>query len=217
MDYVKNTEYYHVHRVGSHDDLWQANKTIFFGQKERNLFNSYYDNNAPGMFIAGDQTRYAVKTALTKILSQPENYKLDDYIKMLKFLVGVIDDQCMFIRETIFEEVRKNYFPQLPSRQTCIWVEEKGAVPYWWNTLAKEGIKFKIFKLSLTGVIHRTDQRYLIADTLIHSDLRANAFKYWTGADGSNPTEEELLFEGIIQIIEGYTNLDEFTKVSSRS
>ena len=120
----------------------------------------------------------------------------------------VIKEQGMFIRETIFEEVRKSYFPHLPSRKTCIWVFEKEAVEYWWNAL--EGQQKLIFELQLTGSMHRADQKHLINDTLDHDTLRSLAFQYWTGAEGEKSIEEEILFEGVIDIKRSFENVGEF-------
>lgn len=59
-----------------------------------------------------------------------------------------------------------------------------------------------MFKLQLTGVIHKADQRHLITEILPEEILRRYAFDCWTGADGKNPVEEELLFEGIATVVE---------------
>jgi hypothetical protein len=41
-----------------------------------------------------------------------------------------IKDMGTFIRETIFDEIRRNDFPTLPSRMQCIWVCEEKDIPY---------------------------------------------------------------------------------------
>ena len=59
-----------------------------------------------------------------------------------------------------------------------------------------------MYKLELTGIIHKVDQKHLSADIVPHDQLKINAFNYWTGADNTNPIEEEYLFEGIVKIKE---------------
>jgi len=114
-----------------------------------------------------------------------------------------LNELRLFVRETIFEEVREKHFASLPSRKTCIWVSEENAVSYWWKTLSSNGQNnYKILKLNLSGSIHRADQQYLSWGTFSLNQLRYNAFKYWAGSDGSNPIEEELLFEGNIEVID---------------
>jgi len=115
------------------------------------------------------------------------------------FLGTVVKENAMYLRENVFEQVRSQYFTNLPSRKTCIWVFEPDALDYWKTAI--QGDK-KLFKLELTGVIHKADQRHLVAEILPEKILRRHAFDYWTGADGKNPVEEELLFEGIATIVE---------------
>jgi len=116
----------------------------------------------------------------------------------------------IFTRETIFEEVRAKYFPNLPSRQTCIWVGTKEAIPFWWEKLSNPLNKHKIFKLGLTGILHRTNEKYLVEDNS-HLDLIHNAIRYWAGEEGSGSLSDELLFEGRIEVIEEYNDLNDFT------
>ena len=72
---------------------------------------------------------------------------------------------------------------------------EKNSVAYWNSTL---GNGCDLYELELTGILHKTDQRHLKWDVISHEEIRKNAFSYWTGSDGTNPIEEELLFEGIV-------------------
>ena len=65
------------------------------------------------------------------------------------------------------------------------------------ETLAQSG---SIFTNGL-GLLYMADQRHLIADTYPHDDLRVKAFEYWTGSDGITLEDQEVLFEGIINIV----------------
>ncbi len=183
------------------------NSVIYWGQKERNNFNKFYDNYSFITNLTNGKGPMHGKTALENFLKQPEEFQLYNYRDMLEEALSIIKEQSMFIRETIFEEVRANYFPELPSRKTCIWVCTKNAVPYWWGNL--RGHK-RIYKLLLTGVLHKADPKHLINDTLSHNEIRSNAFNYWTGSDGYNPLEEELLFEGVIKVLEEYKDIEDF-------
>jgi Protein of unknown function (DUF2441) len=113
--------------------------------------------------------------ALERFQSHPAEYQTENWQRMLREATAALKEQCTLIREYIFEEVRANYFPQLPSRRTCIWVVEKNAVPYWWARL--DGEHKEIFRLDLTGVLHRADERHLAADALSLTELRAMAFE----------------------------------------
>lgn len=117
-----------------------------------------------------------------------------------------------FSREIVFEEIRANFFPNLPSRRSGIWLCHKNAVQYWYNEIS--GNK-TIVKLNVTGRCHIGDQRHLVLDLFSHNQLRNFAFNYWTGTDNENPEEIEILFEGILNIVDVYKTLDEFKLLNS--
>ncbi|WP_027626267.1 DUF2441 domain-containing protein [Clostridium lundense] len=204
---VKNEIYYHIHRIDQWQGEWKANSVIYWGQKELNNFNKFYNNHGFTTNLTNGMGYLYGRKALRNFLKQPESFQIQNYREIIQQALIIIKEQCIFTRETIFEEVRGNYFPSLPSRKTCLWVCTKDSLPYWWSAL--NGTK-KIFKLELTGIMHKADEKYLICDTLSHDEIRANAFNYWTGSDGLNPKKEELLFEGVIKVLQEYYNLSDF-------
>lgn len=205
---TKNEVFYHIHRTGPHSAIWKVGSRINWVRKNRNIFNSFFDTHH---FVTDNTNGNGSKHFLSAIecfRQQPVEFKQAQFNYYMEMAYTVIKEQGMFIRETIFEEVRKSYFPHLPSRKTCIWVFEKEAVEYWWNAL--EGQQKLIFELQLTGSMHRADQKHLINDTLDHDTLRSLAFQYWTGAEGEKSIEEEILFEGVIDIKRSFENVGEF-------
>jgi hypothetical protein len=209
--HVKNQDFFHIHRIGPWSDRWQVGKTIFRGNKELNLFNQTY-NEKDRDFEGPDGIKYPGNRAIPYFLAQSSEFQNQNIKNILIIAQDVIKEQGMFIREEIFEEVRRNYFPQLPSRKTCIWLCDKESVEYWWSKLQTPKEKMKIFKFNVTGILLKTDQKHLIHESVAHDTLRAKAFEYWTGSDGLNPLEEEFLFEGIIRIIEEYPDLQSFSQ-----
>lgn len=184
--------------------MWYKGNKINLTTKQINDFNSYYDNYFPK--IAIDNVEYPVIEAMSIINSK----KLYANEKNAEFIVNqlhsIANELAIYMRESIFEEIRAEYFSDLPSRKSCIWLCEKESVKYWLKAL-NPGSNFRIFKLELTGVIHKADQRHLKTEVLPCELIRENAFNYWTGTDGNNYLEQEILFEGIINI------LDEFEKI----
>lgn len=207
--HIKNETYFHIHRIGPWSDRWKVGSTIFWGQKEINNFNRWYDNNVLAKDFNDGAGMFSAKAALNKFLSFQRDYQNNNYEGIINFAYEVINEQSMFIRESLFEEVRKNYFPNLPSRKTCIWICEENAVEYWWKRLHGDKINHKILQIEVTGTLHKADQKHLINDTLSHNKIRTNAFNYWTGTDGNNPLEEELLFEGVIKVLNEWNNIKE--------
>lgn len=112
-------------------------------------------------------------------------------------------ENLLLIRELIFEEVRNAMFPQLPSRQRCIWLipDNPAAVKYWWSTMA--GPK-KIFQLSVSGKYHVANQSFLKIDSGPYNlnAWKERAFRYWAGIKGADAIEDEVLFEGFVNTLE---------------
>lgn len=205
---IKNQKYYHIHRIGPHSSIWQVGNRINWVRKTPNIFNSFYDTHKVITDNTnGNGTKHFL-SAMDCFRQQPPEFQQAMAFNYLDMAYTVIKEQGTFIRETIFEEVRKSYFPQLPSRKTCIWVCDKNAVEYWWNSLQSEGNY--IFELNLTGSMHHADQHHLIHDTVDHDTLRSSAFQYWTGIEDSKSIETEILFEGVIDILRSFPNIDEF-------
>jgi hypothetical protein len=134
----------------------------------------------------------------------------DEYLKpfyhfnpeeTIKELDRALKDYLILVREWIFEEIRKEFFPNLPSRQRCLFVipNDVQSLNYWRNTLGKNG---NILKLELTGKLHRANQLHLDLTTDNLDHIRGKAFKYWAGASGSNSAEDEYLFEGFAKVLE---------------
>ena len=208
--YIKNGIFYHIHRPNTFTYLWRVGATINIFKKEPNSWNKFYDTYSISTDITNGNGRSYLLAAIKNFIRQPPDFKQQHYEEYIQLAKTAIEEQGIFIRETIFEEVRSAYFPELPSRKSCIWLMKDNAIQYWWNTLGGDK---KIFKVVVTGTLHRTDQKPLINDTVSHDKLRALAFEYWTGADGRNPIEEELLFEGIVQVTEEYQNISQFNNM----
>ncbi|HGY9586988.1 TPA: DUF2441 domain-containing protein [Vibrio diabolicus] len=203
---VKKAEYFHIHRVNDSSSIWEVGSRINWVQKKLNLFNEHYNKN--GLFYNDGVDNLPFRQAMEKFFNATPEYQNAHIGNMLAMSQEVGKSLSMFVREQIFEEVRSNYFPHLPSRKNCIWVCSKEAVPFWWDTLGAENQK--ILKLSLTGSLFISDQKHLLADTVRHDDLRALAFEYWTGSDGLNVEDQEVLFEGIIDVVDSFESKEQF-------
>lgn len=120
----------------------------------------------------------------------------------IESIKNTLNHTTKVIRELIFEEVRKEFFPSHPSRQRCLWVinaENDNSLNYWINTL---GTADKILRVKLTGKIHVANQEFLNLTTENLNKIRQNSFHYWTGTSGVRLEEEEILFEGFAEVIE---------------
>ncbi|MCE5208323.1 MAG: DUF2441 domain-containing protein [Chloroflexi bacterium] len=194
--YVKDGIFFHFHRANKYSNSWVPGAQIDFSGRQLNLFNGYYDDFIRQYPVNSNQlwTRAAIQKVKKELNS---NLNYDFVNSFLTYFDNVAEDFAFYMRESVFEEIRKDFFSDLPSRKTCLWVLEYDAIDYWRKTMGG-----KLLKLKLTGVIHKADQRHLPNEVLPGNVIREKAFNYWTGSDGRNPIEEELLFEGIVKVME---------------
>ncbi|MED4403252.1 DUF2441 domain-containing protein [Metabacillus fastidiosus] len=171
MEIVEDRVFYHIYRKVSWNpySMWELGHTYFIG-KERNPFIKYYD--------------------LTDcVYNQNDNQSL----------ISAIRHYQIYVREQIFEEVRKEFFPNMPSRFKGLWVIEEDikTLNYWWKVFGESGT---IIKLILNGKIHRGNEQYLQLTGREADFIRQQAFKYWSGSKGLNPNE--VVFEGFAKVYE---------------
>ena len=131
-------------------------------------------------------------------------YPLNTQINM-ETMTHILADYQRFATETIFEEVRQQYFPELPSRQKCLWViphtvSLNEAVQYWNKFLSTEQ-KPKLSQLNCSGKIFYADSTFVSPTTIGNfPEYRKRAYKYWSGVV-ENPLAVEGLFIGKIKVI----------------
>ncbi|AND39635.1 DUF2441 domain-containing protein [Cytobacillus oceanisediminis] len=107
------------------------------------------------------------------------------------------------LREYVFEDIRSKLFPELPSRQTCLWVVpmKKAEDIIYWKTQLDVDRQFIL--LELTGKVFSTDESHLhIRPENFRNikELEGKAKDYW-GAEPGDSVEENL-FEGKFKVLE---------------
>ena len=203
MEIAADKKYYHIQKKGS----WEVGETYFIG-KEKNTFytyfdkkgNNYYDPKSGRSINTFDIAKSMVDFLKTKRKS-PNLTKFHSFDKdqAIKHLFDTLGHYLRFVREHLFEEVRKEFFPDLPSRLRCLWIipHDKNAVNYWWKNLGRKG---KIFEISVSGKVHQASQQYLNITTQSFDYIREQAFKYWAAKSVENQNEYECLFEGFVKV-----------------
>lgn len=205
---IKNKIYYHISKKPNpYQNLWEVGNTINLTQKQLNNFSAFYEHYYPYLTI--DNTKYSILEACRIIQAHKLYLNPNNTESIIQSMSSIINEMALYLRETIFEEIRTTYFPNLPSRKYCIWVCEREAIPFWQNKL-RLGNDYSIYELNLTGIMHKADEKYLKAEILPADQIRSNAFKYWTGTNDLNPLEQEILFEGIVEIKNKY---DSYTDI----
>lgn len=208
--FVENVVYYHIQRSDPwKGQPWNVGQTYFIGGK-KNPFFGFYDFAAFNIQDPISKNWYSLNHVANSMIKYIDKKEKDEYLKSFyhfdsekttRELYNALEEYLKLVREWTFEEVRREFFPNLPSRQRCLFVipMEFQSLNYWWNKLGKNG---NILKLELTGKLHRTNQEYLLATTDSLDHIRGKAFRYWAGASGSNAAEDEYLFEGFAKVLE---------------
>jgi hypothetical protein len=206
---VKNKEVFHIHRIGEWSDKWKVGATIYWTGEELNFFSRAGDNYDCVTEITNGKGMMDLFEALKIFFDQTQEYKLQNYESILKEAHNRLRQNAIYLREFLFEEVRRDSFVHLPSRRTCVWGCSMTAVEQWFNSMKRQK---KILKLSVTGNYHQGDNKHLKIGTFSLDTYRKNARSYWSGVDGSDPANEECIFNGVIDILEEYFDFETFRR-----
>jgi len=214
MEYVNGKVYYHIQSKASWNKYpqWQQGSTYTIG-RSKNPWFGYFDEN--GKNIANPTTGkvFTADTVAALILAHQDGQPQDPELKAffsydiknaIIYLRAALSHYVKFARETVYEEVRVQNFPELPSRQRCTWVvpDDENTAEYmrfWWPKLNQN--ERRILKLELTGKLHKTNEEFLLFATNPLDYDRQYAFKYWSGEQGADINKIECLFEGIVKVL----------------
>jgi hypothetical protein len=200
---VKDSVVYHIQKDTTQPG-WNVGDSFFFGEVKNHFFSSFDD--ASTVVTVGGVNYYVrdVLLNLNRIRKGEDSFipslgecKID-YAKVEDVAYKALSFTTSFIRETIFEEVRLKFFPHLPSRQRCIWVIPDGQSLTFW----KQYITGRIFQLKINGKAYRASDKHLGNDSMSINQYRRNAFNYWAGLGVRGDPDEEILFEGFVEVIE---------------
>lgn len=188
---IKNRILFHISR----ENNWKVEDKITSGERENPFWlkcKNYSpkinkDNHIITMFEMFDQN--------------PSFEATQDSIDFLyQQLKNVSKETAFYIREQVFEEVRKEFYPQLPSRQKCLWLSEEDQLPYWKSIVDNE--QGYLLTLELNGKVFCGDEYWLKADTFSSIEYVDRAKHYWSGELSSIPRKEYLFHgQGIIKEI----------------
>lgn len=166
---VKGKVLYHIHKSNMFDERWKVGNKLCFSKKEYNSFFGFY-------------TKYIIEKNEEKIAAESK-----------------IKEYTMLIRELIYEEVRRNEFPRLPSRRHCIWLCDKETLGLWLNTLGEDT---SVYRVKVSGNLHMCCGEQLEDNSINYTILTDAARRYWSGENAKTSKEREYLLEGKVEIIE---------------
>lgn len=107
-----------------------------------------------------------------------------------------------YIKEEIFEEIRRQYFPDAPSRFKCsfLFPELSIAREYYANAARYQCYVYAVEVEEANSFIAEMD--LLKCDGMSYEDIAAHAQKYWSGEQHPNSGTLEVLTTGACSVKE---------------
>lgn len=195
-----STDYYHINRIvpwSSYGKL-NAGDQIDIGGNSNPYFK-FFETQKKAYFITqkdGSQLLMGGARFIGAVASGEVNSP-----HIVSIANELVQHLVAYIRELIWEDVRRKEFPHLPSRQRCIWlVPTIQGVKYWINRMQVSG-EFQVVRVRIQGRIHKASESFLLGDSEPMEETIGKARRYWLGIVES-PDTEEIIFEGRVKVIE---------------
>lgn len=121
---------------------------------------------------------------------------------LLRSSLSILTHQAMILREFVFEQVRRDEFPEKPSRLNGIWlIRYDEPLLAQWCATAPHG-QFRAFEIEATGKVHHGASKYLKPECIGIAQLQENARRYWASDPNDLRTDNhEILCEGEIKVL----------------
>jgi hypothetical protein len=215
---IENEEFFHIQRLNDINMEWFIKNKYRVGENFNRFhkvlntdLGSHRQSNVSNKLLINYMDEILqLKSSSTEECYKKLYFERLDHISLLKNTLRDVQSSfrhyLQWIQEEIFENVRLNNFSDLPSRQKCLWICSYEDLPYWWGKF--ENACKKILKISATGIIHKADGHFIVADTFSINEIEKRAFDYWSGLI-QNKDEIEYLFQGEIFVQNEYKSIDE--------
>lgn len=193
MHEIESAEFFHIQRNKDWGqcDNWKVGDVIEIGNKHNKFMKSRY-NSDYNMNPELDFEKEFVRL-------QQKNLDQSD-LQHLKNMSIVWKEYIIKTREYIFELERLRLDPELPSRFNCLFVTDLAGINYWKPLLGNLNSQ-TIYRLSLSGKIHKANEKFVRLNTDSQEFNHDQARKYWAGED-ADQSGYEFLFEGTIKVLD---------------
>jgi hypothetical protein len=205
--HIENGKFFHIHKHNS--PKWFEGARNTFGNEPNNAWRAF---ELARRVITDPKTNemYTVDLVALKALnfyrkqSQKESrlkfYHHDPVLTLAETLDSLFLATSM-VRELIYEDVRRLDYPMLPSRTSCIWLipEDAKSVRFWLDSM--RGDYKKVFRVNVTGELHRAIQQVVMGDTISMSEWRGRAAEHWNGIK-TECYDDELTLSGDVEVLD---------------
>lgn len=181
-------------------DILEFNKNIPNGQYNR-VFNTDFKLNG---VRPSDEMYSAAKRKFKKFKSKEDIYSV----------AHILEYYDVAIKEIALEEVRREKFPNLPSRLHCMYLSISKDIVLqniksMANSREKNGKHFQAVAVKLNGTIFKAGKVYVRREAKSYEYYKQKASAYWKQKGLKDEEVKEILFEGKAEIVE---ILDEYIK-----
>lgn len=208
---------YHVHRENKYDELFKKGNVIEFGEKDNFLRECYFENSGVLTTVEELEDGKQIKkySSFPGVL-KPEVFDSFSQLnqrELLEMVRDYINLTSEYNREMIVENIRKQQFPERPSREKCMFLTDEANLEYWYNKLSKETSRFeflsndpiKVFEVEVDeeGKLFESSIDLLPGIYDMNLNIKNNANRYWTPTEYhlNNSFPNEYLFEGKAKIL----------------
>ena len=194
LNNIKDETYYHIN-TGQN---LQVGDILEIGKRFNNFYYEIY--NIEHLENGKDANQYLIN------MKKEKNLVINSDIA--NFIFKTINDSAMITRELMFEEVRKELNPNLPSRLKCLYVcKTKKEIKDWIDIFRRTNKKdFQILKLKLTGSIFVGDASFILRQYISLNRKKEQAKMYWNGE--KKDKINEYLFVGTAVVEDILNNKD---------
>ena len=196
---------FHVHNPGYLDELYEVGNTITIGELENKL----------RLDLLKEAKRYAslirfkmVNGSLLcdrngNLITVNDIPNLSEYDQALLCyrIYGPTFDNMKDIRELVLEEIRSMYYPEKPSRYTCMWLTDEDSLIFWKNMISPNAAQ--IFEMDVSGKLFASTNELLPWIMSTPEEMQKKGYNYWnpTNEDLKGSRTKEYLFEGKARVL----------------
>lgn len=198
--FVENKEMFHFNNSEKRKDIWTVGNQIDI---TKNYVSDFWND---GLYFS---SRVNVASGGISPFSEVINTYLkkeqdnETYIKMLQEASRLLKCYSTLQRELVLEEVRKRFFPELPSRKNALYLCDHNQLEHWKDELTIKGKNIDLFKVEVTGNLFKSSDILLPDNGESINTMFEQAKKYWK-ADLTDISDEksEYLFSGKVKVLE---------------
>ncbi|MBS1652833.1 MAG: DUF2441 domain-containing protein [Bacteroidetes bacterium] len=136
----------------------------------------------------------------------------DNWIDLLKSMTYTCYNLNSRYWETLFENIRAEHYPDLPSRLSCLYLADEKNIERWHKKALTDLSlgSLPIYELKVNGEIHYADGEWLEVDVVTEQEYLQHGHKYWKGKFFENNPEniQEILFCGVAEIVHKHPSWD---------